>query len=41
MIRALLTIALLAGAATAQTFQNVTDVSSTGNVGLYLSLIHI
>ena len=35
MIRALLTIALLAGAATAQTFENVTDVSGTGNVGLY------
>ncbi|MDP6701081.1 MAG: VCBS repeat-containing protein, partial [Candidatus Latescibacteria bacterium] len=35
MIRVLLTIALLTGAATAQTFQNVTDVSGTGNVGLY------
>ena len=35
MMRVLLTTALLAGAAVAQTFQNVTDVSGTGNVDRY------
>ena len=35
MIRALLTTVLLVSATTAQTFQNVTDVSGTDNVGLY------